>query len=149
MNDSAAHAAQDSTPTTTQPVPDVQLQMLIRLLEEDPRSSLPITLNVPGGVVYGDLIAHDAWKADWEQSLRGMETLSSGLLSRFPETVDQAVDEMTGEAGAHHLPRWIHLRNATVTTGGINGAIELPVWRGRLADVAGWALGRPEQPSAR
>ena len=107
------------------------------------RSWLPITLNVPGGVVHGDLIAGEAWKADWAQSVRQVESVSSGLLSRFPETVDQAVDELIGRPGAHHLPRWIHLRNVTLTTGGGGAAVELPVWRGRLADVAGWALGRP------
>lgn len=144
MNDSAEQTtAQDAAPTLTEPVPDIQLQMLIRLLEEDQRSSLPITLNVPGGVVHGDLIAGEAWKADWAQSMRQVESVSSGLLARFPETVDQAVDELTGRPGTHHLPRWIHLRNVTLTTGGVGAAVELPVWRGRLADVAGWALGRP------
>ncbi|MFJ4923854.1 hypothetical protein [Streptomyces sp. NPDC088725] len=144
MNDSTERNGQDVAPTVTEPVPDLQLQMLIRLLDKDPRSSLPITLNVPGGVVYGDLIAHEAWKADWATSLRRVETLSAGLLAGFPETVDQAVGELRGEDTGHHLPRWIHLRKATLTTGGVGPAVELPVWRGRLSDVAGWALGRPD-----
>ncbi|WP_328581020.1 hypothetical protein [Streptomyces sp. NBC_00370] len=144
MNGSTEQPSQDSTPTITEPVSDLQLQLLIRLLGEDPRSWLPITLNVPGGVVYGDLITREAWKADWAQSLRRVRSVGSDLLARFPETVDQAVDELRGDDGSQHLPRWIHLRNVTVTTGGVSPDVEVPVWRGRLSDVAGWALGRPE-----
>ncbi|MFI5756705.1 hypothetical protein [Streptomyces sp. NPDC051569] len=131
------------TPSTTEPVLDLQLQMLIRLLEEDPGSSLPITLNVPGGVVYGDLITREEWKADWAASLHQVRSVGADLLARLPETVDETVGELLGEEGQRHLPRWIHLRKATLPAGGVTSGVELPVWRGRLADVAGWALGRP------
>ncbi|RDG38442.1 hypothetical protein [Streptomyces corynorhini] len=131
-------------PALTEPVPDLQLQMLIRLLGEDPGAGLPVTLNVPGGLVHGDLITRDAWKADWAEALHRVRADGTELLARFPEAVDEAVDEVRGEDGSHLLPRWIHLRKVTLTAAGRPDGIELPVWRGRLADVAGWALGRPE-----
>jgi hypothetical protein len=143
VDNSRDQTSRDATPTITEPVSDLQLQLLIRLLGEDLRSWLPITLNVPGGVVHGDLIAHEAWKTDWAESLRTMKSVSADLLAKFPEAVDQAVEDLRGEEAAHLLPRWIHLRNAVLTTGSAGTAVELPVWRGRLADVAGWSLGRP------
>ncbi|MFF5565668.1 hypothetical protein ACFY7Z_08580 [Streptomyces sp. NPDC012623] len=132
------------TPALTEPVPDLQLQMLIRLLGKEPGTGLPITLNVPGGLVYGDLVTHDDWKADWAEALRQVGVDGTELLAGFPEAVDEAVDEVRGEQGSQGLPRWIHLRRVTLTASGRQGGIELPVWRGRLGDVAGWALGRPD-----
>ncbi|MCX4825248.1 hypothetical protein OG883_36405 [Streptomyces sp. NBC_01142] len=144
MSDSAEPARRDATPTVVEPVPDLQLQLLIRLLGQDPRSSLPITLNIPGGVLYGDLIAHEAWKADWAQSLRRMEGPGAHLLAKFPETVDQIIDELHGEDGngSQGLPRWIHLRSVTIVTGA-KKPVTSPLWRARLADISGWSLGKP------
>jgi hypothetical protein len=124
----------------TEPIADVQLQMLCKLLAQSPRSSLPITLHLPSGVVYGDLIAHEAWKAEWSQELRHVEGQGVQLLATLPEMVDQAIDELSGEAAAH-LPRWIHLREVTSVTG--QKLVTAPLWRGRLADVSGWSLGKP------
>ncbi|MEU0136845.1 hypothetical protein ABZ172_22885 [Streptomyces sp. NPDC006296] len=132
-----------AAPVVTEPVPDLQLQLLIQLLDREQRSSLPVTLSVSGGVLHGDLIGHEAWKADWARSLRQVEGEGAHLIAEFPETVDQGIRELTGEDGVSHLPRWIHLRDATLVFGGA-GSLRLPLWRGRLADVSGWALGRPQ-----
>lgn len=127
----------------TQPVPDLQLQLLIQLLDRETRSGLPLTLAVPAGVLHGDVIGHEAWKAEWARSLRQVEGEGANLLAEFPETVDQGLKEMAAEEDAPFLPRWIHLRDATLVCGGV-APLRLPLWRGRLADVSGWALGRPE-----
>ncbi|WP_328540186.1 hypothetical protein [Streptomyces sp. NBC_00344] len=137
-----AEPQRDATPTVTEPVPDLQLQLLVRLLGEEIRSSLPVTLNVPGGVLYGELIDQEAWKADWAKSLRRLDTSGAEMMAGFPEMVDQVMGELRGDEG-QQLPRWIHLRNATLVAGAVN-SVTLPLWRGRLADVSGWALGRPE-----
>ncbi|WP_328315988.1 hypothetical protein [Streptomyces sp. NBC_00388] len=139
---SSPEQQRDSVPTVTEPVPDLQLQLLVRLLGEQLRATLPVTLNIPGGVLYGELIAHEAWKADWAKSLRELGGSGADVMAGFPETVDQALSELHGDEGPHQLPRWIHLRDATLVAGGLN-SVALPLWRGRLADVSGWSLGRP------
>ncbi|MFE2296116.1 hypothetical protein [Streptomyces sp. NPDC059452] len=136
-----------SAAVITEPLPDLQLQLLIQLLDEDPRSSLPLTLTHPGGLLHGDVIGHEQWKAEWARSLRQVEGEGANLLAEFPETVDQGVRELHGQEqdaeAAARLPRWIHLRDVTFL-GGAMSAVSLPLWRGRLSDVSGWALGRPQ-----
>ncbi|MDQ0795758.1 hypothetical protein [Streptomyces sp. B1I3] len=127
----------------TEPVPDLQLQLLMRLLDREQRSSLPITLTLSCGILHGDLIGHEAWKADWARSLRQVEGEGANLLAEFPEIMDQGIREMAADDYASQLPRWIHLRDATLVFGGTTAA-HLPLWRGRLADVSGWTLGRPQ-----
>ncbi|MFC4611289.1 hypothetical protein ACFO9E_26350 [Streptomyces maoxianensis] len=142
MTGSDAQAPASGTVVSVEPLLDIQLQLLIRLLEAEPQSSLPITLHVPGGLVHGDLITQQAWKADWAQSVRRLGGKGAQLLAEFPETVDQSLDEVIGEQAPEHLPRWIHLRDATLA--GAEGPFTVPAWRGRLADVSGWSLTRPE-----
>ncbi len=134
-----------SAAVITEPLPDLQLQLLIQLLDEDPRSSLPLTLTHPGGLLHGDVIGHEQWKAEWARSLRQVEGEGANLLAEFPETVDQGVRELRADEDAEtrRLPRWIHLRDVTLVVGSMN-PVSLPLWRGRLVDVSGWALGRPQ-----
>ncbi|GGU65307.1 hypothetical protein [Streptomyces lavendofoliae] len=127
-------------PTVTEQVADVQLQMLCTLVTRNPRTSVPVTLHLPSGIIHGDLIAHEAWKAEWSQSLRHIEGQGAHLLAQMPELVDQTMDELSGDHAAP-LPRWIHLREVTSVAGGT--PVSAPLWRGRLADVLGWSLGKP------
>ncbi|WP_406247633.1 hypothetical protein OG944_22850 [Streptomyces anulatus] len=145
MSATADTSPAPSASVITEPLPDLQLQLLIQLLDEDPRSSLPLTLTHPGGVLHGDVIGHEQWKAEWARSLRQVEGEGANLLAEFPETVDQGVRELRADEDAEtaRLPRWIHLRDVTLVVGAMN-PVSLPLWRGRLADVSGWALGRPQ-----
>ncbi|MGW8889337.1 hypothetical protein [Streptomyces sp. NPDC055749] len=140
-----AGTSQDSASVITEPVPDLQLQLLIQLLDRELRASLPITLNVPSGVLYGEIIGHEAWKADWAKSLRRVAGDAANLIAEFPETVDQGIKELRAlrDEDESQLPRWIHLRNATLVVGAVN-SVSMPLWRGRLADVSGWGLGQPQ-----
>jgi hypothetical protein len=131
-------------PAPTEPVLDIHLRMLVQLLGDELRATLPLTLNVPGGLLHGELISHEAWKAAWAGDLRKFSGDGARMMAVFPETVDQGVDEARGDAQPEGLPRWIHLRDAALLTGSSN-SIALPLWRARLADVSGWALGRPPQ----
>ncbi|MFF3174435.1 hypothetical protein ACFVQ0_17660 [Streptomyces sp. NPDC057900] len=142
MNESV-DLAPDSTAVITEAVPDLQLQLLIQLLDRETRSGLPLTLTIPAGVLHGDVIGHEAWKAEWSRSLRQVEGEGANLIAAFPETVDQGIQELRGGEDSRQLPRWIHLRDATLVFGG-TAPLRLPLWRGRLSDVSGWALGRPE-----
>ncbi|GAA2975546.1 hypothetical protein [Streptomyces fulvorobeus] len=137
-----AGTSQGPASVITEPFPDLQLQLLIQLLDRELRSSLPITLNVPSGVLYGDIIGHEAWKAEWARTLRQVEGEAANLIAEFPETVDQGIKEMRAGDDTQ-LPRWIHLRDATLVVGSVN-TVSMPLWRGRLADVSGWGLGQPQ-----
>ncbi|MFE3471002.1 MULTISPECIES: hypothetical protein [unclassified Streptomyces] len=146
MSATAETSSAPSAAVITEPLPDLQLQLLIQLLDEDPRAGLPMTLTHPGGLLHGDAIGHEQWKAEWARSLRQVEGEGANLLAEFPETVDQGVRELRAEedaAGAARLPRWIHLRDVTLVSGAMT-PVSLPLWRGRLSDVSGWALGRPQ-----
>ncbi|MEI7029518.1 hypothetical protein [Streptomyces pratensis] len=145
MSATAAASPAPSAAMITEPLPDLQLQLLIQLLDEDPRSSLPLTLTHPGGLLHGDAIGHEQWKAEWARSLRQVEGEGADLIAEFPETVDQGVRELHAHEDARtaRLPRWIHLRDVTLVVGSM-AAVSLPLWRGRLSDVSGWALGRPQ-----
>ncbi|MFJ8249970.1 MULTISPECIES: hypothetical protein [unclassified Streptomyces] len=145
MSATADTSPAPSAAVITEPLPDLQLQLLIQLLDEDPRSSLPLTLTHPGGVLHGDVIGYEQWKAEWARSLRQVEGEGANLLAEFPETVDQGVRELRADEDAEtaRLPRWIHLRDVTLVVGAMS-PVSLPLWRGRLSDVSGWALGRPQ-----
>ncbi|WDT92106.1 hypothetical protein H0E86_15305 [Streptomyces sp. SCSIO-PteL053] len=146
MSATAETSPAPSAAVITEPLPDLQLQLLIQLLDEEPRSSLPLTLTHPGGILHGDVIGHEQWKAEWARSLRQVEGEGANLLAEFPETVDQGVRELRAEedeTAAARLPRWIHLRDVTLVSGAA-APVSLPLWRGRLSDVSGWALGRPQ-----
>lgn len=134
---------QPAAPVVTEPVPDVQLQMLVRLIGQDAQAALPITLVVGGCFLHGDLVSHESWRADWARSLRGVDGPGAQLLERFPEQVDEAVADKQGNGVAQRLPQWIHLRDATGAAAS-GRPVVMPLWRGRLADVSGWSLGRPE-----
>ncbi|MER5275985.1 hypothetical protein ABT025_09515 [Streptomyces sp. NPDC002809] len=142
MNESAGPAP-DSTAVIIEPVPDLQLQLLVQLLDREMRSGLPLTLTIPAGVLHGDVIGHEEWKAEWTRSLRQVEGEGADLIAEFPETVDQGIKELRADEDTRRLPRWIHLRDATLMFGG-GAPLRLPLWRGRLSDVSGWALGRPQ-----
>ncbi|MEV8604993.1 hypothetical protein AB0465_34540 [Streptomyces griseoviridis] len=133
---------QPAAPVVTEPAPDLQLQMLVRLIAQDDTAALPLTLLLPGGLLHGELISHEAWKADWARGLREVGGSGAHLLERFPEQVDQEVAARQGRQAPQRLPQWVHLRNATSVTAA-GDPVVMPLWRGRLADVSGWSLGTP------
>ncbi|MFI6334031.1 hypothetical protein [Streptomyces sp. NPDC050535] len=134
---------QPAAPVVTEPVPDLQLQMLVRLVGEDPQAALPLTLVVGGAFLSGHLISHEAWTAEWARSLHGVDDPGAELLARFPEQVDEVVAAKQDHPVPRRLPQWIHLRDATGFAG-TGGNVLMPLWRGRLTDVSGWSLGKSD-----
>lgn len=136
-------------PVTTEPIQDLYLQMLIRLLETDETngSSASITLVTNGGVVYGHLVTRGAWKALWAEQMQSASGTNVDAYRTFPDDIDSVIDSIRDEAGqegavGNGMRRFVHLRAATLIAPD-GTRINLPTWRGRLDSVAGWALGIP------
>jgi hypothetical protein len=132
-------------PQIVEPVLDLQLRLLIRVVEQSEDNRVPITLNVAGAVVHGYLASAAAWRTRWVECVGAMAGPGKENLSFFPHQVLEVVDEVeSGQERVERLPRWLHLLDVRMVTGSVNTLVDLPLWRGRLADVAGWSLGVPE-----
>jgi hypothetical protein len=101
-----------------------------------------ITLAVPGGVVSGILISQDAWLTELTQ-----------LGDQAAAAIAQGLQSALEEHDLHHsseesIPQgFLHLRDAHYVTGG--GFLPTPpqgmLWRGCIADITGWSIGRLAQ----
>ncbi|HEX5560805.1 MAG TPA: hypothetical protein VFX52_04120 [Nocardioidaceae bacterium] len=116
-----------------------------------------VVLTLAGLVVSGTLIgarAHAAQVADLVQGEDPDETFRGALAGRFRQRAEDLRDwgagsklgalDPEGPEGEDLEPMpsvaYVHLRDVTVLPGS-GGATHLDLWRGRLADVAGWSLG--------
>lgn len=71
----------------TEPIHDLYLQMLIKLLEHnDPGASMSITLSTNSGVIYGQLVTQETWKGLWTEFLMAEGASKRGCTgpSRIP-----------------------------------------------------------------
>jgi len=127
---------------------DMYLGVLSDLLELDTShgSSVSVSLNIPGGVIYGQMISHSAWIEGWESGLRDVAGEGADLVAKMPRMMRERMAERARERGAAGVEdnRWVHLRNATFVTGAVNTTMHYRLWRGRLDDVVGWSLWQPE-----
>lgn len=139
-------------PGPVEPLLDIELQMLVNLVEKDQedRSHFGVSLNIPGGVIYGNVISRHAYAQVWESELRGLPGAGAESLARLPRLIDEVLQEERAAAaspsaggGTDPLPRWVHLRDAHFLTGSSNQTMHYALWRGRLADVVGWSLSIP------
>lgn len=124
---------------TVQPVQDLYLHILIRMLEEggDHRSSMNMAFNVGGGLLYGQLISHAAWHEEWSELVRQANEWAGEVVDYAFEAVEG--DEKGGQAEPSHF---VHLRDATFLSGGVTQRLGL--WRGPLAQIGGWSHSLPE-----
>lgn len=123
-------------PEIVEQVIDLDLLLLNTIYNANKERSLSITLHVPGGVVSGELIGRETYLELWD-ALAGAHGQASGLVG-FQRAAEESPDA-AGLLQTDDLPRWIHLRDAAVMTP--TRLLTFPFWRGRLADVSGWALG--------
>ncbi|MFD6875007.1 MULTISPECIES: hypothetical protein [unclassified Streptomyces] len=140
-------------PELVEPLLDIELRMLINLVEKDEedRSHFGVSLNIPGGVIYGSVISRSAYARVWESELRGLPGAGAESLARLPRLINEVLQEeraagTVAGATADPLPRWVHLRDAHFLTGSSAQTMHYALWRGRLADVVGWSLSIPSPP---
>ncbi|MFE6474589.1 hypothetical protein [Streptomyces rochei] len=138
---------ENGLPQVVEPLLDLHLQMLIKFVEQSDANRVPVTLNVPGTVIFGQLASPSAWSTRWVERIGAMVGDGKEHLSFLPDQTRQAVDELMKEQGGEEpriLPRWVHLLDARMVTGAMNTMVDVPLWRGRLADVSGWSIGVPD-----
>ncbi len=133
------------SPEMVEPLLDLELRMLINLVnkDEENRSHFGVSLNIPGGVIYGQVISRSAYALEWEAALSGLPGAGAESLASLPRLINQVLDEQLAEYDTDPLPRWVHLRDATFLTGAPNQTMHYGLWRGRLADIVGWSLSIP------
>lgn len=138
------------TPTPAVPETDAFLQFLVNLVNEGaPLNGLDVTLQMGGILVGGTIISgadyFDRFAADFTRSLslagndEGAAVRDSlaglGDVFRAPQPVDP-------------MPNYIHLGDALFFTSGGEPIVDQPtLWRGRIAEVDGFILGKltPQQ----
>ncbi|MET9622751.1 hypothetical protein ABZZ37_18585 [Streptomyces sp. NPDC006464] len=129
-------------PGVVEPVLDFDLRSLVAAVnaEDNQRAFFGVTLHMPSGLVCGDVIGREAYLDAWEELLRDARGKGAEQFATFFRDTEQILDEV-GIASVPSLPRWIHLRDVRILTG--PQILRSPLWRGRLADVAGWSVGAP------
>ena len=129
-------------------VGDLYLHLLLSVLDSDDSNSseIGITLMVGGSVITGNLISHGRWEAETRKILESAGPGASKLITLL-DAIDEALP--TSEEDDSAPLQFVHLRDTHIVTnhlGSMNGitpmAIKRDLWRGRLAEVQGWALGR-------
>lgn len=110
-------------------VADPQLALLVAALDRNPSESLGLTLTVGGAVVSGRAVGEAAY---WRHLA---EHQADGLSQHFLHNSQHPVDA---------TPTYVHLLDCAHWIGGPGPlpADARACWRGRLADVQGWTLGR-------
>ncbi len=93
------------------------------------RSHFGVSLNIPGGVIYGNVISRHTYAQVWESELRELPGAGAESLARLPRLIDEVLEEeraagaspRTGAGGGTDpLPRWVHLQDARFLTGSSN-----------------------------
>ncbi|MFJ3804683.1 hypothetical protein ACIPSJ_51535 [Streptomyces sp. NPDC090088] len=132
-------------PDVMEPVLDLHLQHLIKMLNDDEtkKSHFGISLNIPGGVIYGQAISRDAYLDAWEAEIRQSSGAGAEFIATLPRKISEVGDKLVKGRDTKPLPRWIHLREATFLTGAPVQTMHYGLWRGRLSDVAGWSFSLP------
>jgi hypothetical protein len=142
--------ADQTEPYVVERLMDMNLRVLARLAEESDNNRLPITLNIPGTVLYGYLVSPSAWRTRWVERIGAMQAEGNGIgdLTFLPDSVRSVVGQVLKEEGIEvpepGLPRWLHMVDVRMVTGAMNTLVDVPLWRGRVEDVAGWSFGLPD-----
>ncbi|MFD7734147.1 hypothetical protein ACFV6F_27670 [Kitasatospora phosalacinea] len=122
----------------THPDPYLELLRLGAEHEDIEAERLEVTLAVPGALITGTVISPEAWRKLFLKELDDYD-LARAIRTAHGRIADDADDGKKRPPDRRHL----HLRDVTVRDG--RTIHTLPSWRGPLAAVSGWTLGRPNQ----
>ncbi|GGR01938.1 hypothetical protein [Kitasatospora griseola] len=120
----------------THPDPYLELLRLGVEHEDIEAEGLEVTLVVPGALVTGTVISPEARRKLFLDELDDYD-LARAVRTAHGRIADDADEGKKRPPGRRHL----HLRDVTVRDG--RAVHTLPSWRGPLAAVSGWTLGRP------
>lgn len=131
---------------------DTLLGFFVGDKDDNDEGAIGITLTTAGAVVSGIAISRKAFIERSVELLR-----KSGTRDDLVEAVEtlwnfgatQAIDEANRREGAElpsRVRRYIHMRDARIWAP--EGSLNVPLWRGTLADVTGWSLGSHNEVGA-
>lgn len=120
--------------------------------DDSDEGAVGITVTTAGAVVSGIAISRMAYIERSLNLLResgSREDLVAAVETVWNRGATQVVDEANRRRKADLPPRarrFIHLRDARVWAP--EGSLNVPLWRGTLADVSGWSLGSHNEVGA-
>lgn len=132
---------EDATPI------DMFLEVVLDLLSkgEHPDAFATLTLTVGGLVVTGDAIPTSVWLRMWIDQLESggvpFDAEARGLVDRFYAELVGLHDKLKEADKPAPAWRFVCMKDVMIFTGG-GAPVRLPLWRGRLAEINGWSLGR-------
>ncbi|MBP5802372.1 hypothetical protein J2D78_09785 [Microbacterium maritypicum] len=123
-------------------VKDWMLEDLVRIFDND-GSAIGITIQSNGATISGLLIGADEYLRrvgeTFEQSpVPDMKVLPELWGKSLADTNDWLA-ERDSRGLARPARRFLHMRDARILTG--SQPVNVPLWRGNLSDITGWALG--------
>lgn len=123
----------DETVTDIEPSSDLVLEVLAASSGDD--GGFGVTLSVAGGVITGQLVSARGWfrRVQAELLAAGPNHETTGL--------ESLVEHLEGLRDPDAIVRNVHLINAQWMTSSALLPANGCLWRGRLSQVSGWALG--------
>lgn len=113
-------------------------------INDEHTGSIGVTVTSGGAVISGIAISRKVFIERSIELMReaGAPTVADGMDTLWSTVNDQIVAEANRRDDAE-LPararRFLHLRDARIWAS--SGPINVPLWRGALADITGWSLG--------
>lgn len=120
------------------------LDMMFGFDDQHKDSSIALSVLVAGATVRGLAIHRESWETEQIEKLQASGEPSHDMLAQMLKAMFDTDSELDADFKAEYperryVRRWIHFRDATVSTGG--QAVEYPYFRVSLDSVQGWSLG--------
>lgn len=131
---------------------DPELAWLVSLVDGDETLAYAVTLTLSGQTVSGQLVSGARFFGGLADRYRDLpvDPAQPGDHEPVSTVIARSFDESVGDYRANSdddeyvEPAFIHLADATVRHG--QSVLPLPLWRGRLTSIVGWALDLPDAP---
>ncbi|MFC4735072.1 gas vesicle accessory protein GvpU [Bacillus daqingensis] len=122
---------------------DVILQMMIEACNDNEDYTLPVTVNVNGSIISGDLIGAERYFTEFKEAFDTDLDADKGIY----ESLEKAAEKLS--SGEEPEINYIHIADAKLfdesgTALPSKGAV---LWRGKLKEVDGFFLGKVKESS--